>query len=97
MEEWANILNRGAKVANRSGKEKPWWIHGKASAALGELGENPGQKDILRERPGRENYDHITCVSFDAGEYGFHTESHEEALMDKINEHDNSRWIITHA
>lgn len=32
--ELANILNSWAKIANRFGKEKSWYIQGKASVAL---------------------------------------------------------------
>lgn len=57
-----------------------------------------GQKDILKDKPGGENYDHITqCLLFDADEHGLHTDRHEEGLMDKINEHNNFRWLLTHA
>lgn len=52
-EESANILNREAKVVNRSTKEKSWCIQGKAGMTLRES----GAENILRERPGGDNYD----------------------------------------
>ena len=73
---------------NRSEKEISWQIQGKPVC----LEENLGQKDILKGMPGGDNYDHMTqCLLFRADECEFHTESHEKALMDKINEHDNFR------
>lgn len=61
------------------------------------FGKNWGQKDILKDKPGGENYDHITYyLLLVAEECGFHTKSHEERLIDKTNEH-NFRWLFAHA
>lgn len=45
----------------------------------------------LFDRPGGTTINHNTHIRLHADEYGFHAESHKEALMDKINEHDNFR------